>query len=224
MIMKKFGFIAAFVMVASVCAQAQEQKFSKWTVTPRVGMNVSNLVGGKAPGTDSKIGFTGGADVEYRPIKLLGISAGCFFNTQNSALHINAMYRDERWDIDKKYHTLAMQNIAVPLLLNAHVWNGLTVKAGVQFTRWTRSRGKYDADGYVIDLDGEKVPFHEKSSDHADKMKTSMTMPIAVAYEYKNIELDVRYLVGAYKLSSNEKTPNHHPKSLVVTLGYKFGL
>lgn len=179
--------------------------------------------------------------MEYRPIKLLGISAGCFFNTQNSALHITAMYREQYAHIDQRFHTLAMQNIAVPLLINAHVWNGLTVKAGVQFTRWTRSRGKYDADGYTIkrdfetgqvepwepgmpEADGEKIPFHEKGSKHADKMKTSMTMPIAVAYEYKNIELDVRYLVGAYKMSSGEETPNHHPKSLLITLGYKIGL
>lgn len=49
-------------MAMSVSAKAQQ--FSKWSVTPRVGLNISNVVGGKAPGTDSNVGFTGGVDAE----------------------------------------------------------------------------------------------------------------------------------------------------------------
>lgn len=234
--MKKLCFVAAFLMAVCACAQAQD--FSKWTVTPRVGFNVSNLVGGKAPGKDSKIGFTGGADVEYRPINLLGVSLGCFFNSQNSSVDYTLLHRDAYFHIDQKVHSVAMQNIAIPLLLNAHVGKGLTVKAGVQLTWWTRARLKYEADGYYIEpngnsgqieplpdegeADGKRVEYHSTGDSKADCMKTSLTMPVAVSYAYKNVELDVRYLIGAYKMSGADNIANHHPKSLVITIGYHF--
>lgn len=60
--MKKFTLLFALLMAMSVSAKAQQ--FSKWSVTPRVGLNISNVVGGKAPGTDSNVGFTGGVDAE----------------------------------------------------------------------------------------------------------------------------------------------------------------
>ena len=47
-------------------------------------------------------------------------------------------------------------------------------------------------------------------------------MPVALAYEYKNIELEVRYNIGSYGLSSAGYTD--HNKSLTITLGYRFGL
>lgn len=232
---KKFRLIVAFVMAASVCAQAQGQKFSKWTVTPRVGFNVSNLVYGKAPGKDSKLGFTGGADVEYRPFKLVGVSLGCYFYSQNSSVDYTVFYRDHYTHIDQRFHTWAMQNVSFPLLLNAHVWKGLTVKVGAQLVWWTYSRMKYKTDGYYIErdwntgpvptlpdgveADGEKMPYYRDGDWQAKDMKYSLTMPVALSYAYKNIELDVRYQVGAYKLWAND-CPNHHPKSLVVTLGY----
>lgn len=241
--MKKFGLCAAFLMAASVGAQVQAQEFSKWVVIPRVGMNVSNLVGDKAPGTDSKLGFTGGVDVEYRPVKYLGVSLGCYYYTQNSKLNITWMYREYNEHIDKHIHALAMQNVSFPLLLNAHVWKGLTVKAGVQFVHWTRSRLKYDREGYYIELPfengqipsewlengvpdgvGERVPVSESRSEDARHMHNSLTMPIALAYEYKNVELEVGYNVGSMKLTDSHGCGNHHPKSLLLTLGYKFDL
>ena len=60
--MKKFTLLCALLIAKSVRTKAQQ--FSKWSVTPRVGLNISNVVGGKAPGTDSKVGFTGGVDAE----------------------------------------------------------------------------------------------------------------------------------------------------------------
>lgn len=235
---KKLELVAAFVMAAGVSAQAQEQKFSKWTVTPRVGFNVSNLVEGKAPGKDSKLGFTGGADVEYRPVKFLGVSLGCYFNTQNSSVDFVDVYDGTTWGKIQRTHTLAMYNVSAPLMLNFHVWKGLAVKTGVQLVYWNRSRLKYDFDGYRLIPTGssgtfeflpdgslvgdyEKKEYHGKGSSKVGNMDLSLTMPIALSYEYKNVELDVRYLMGAYKLFSND-FPNHHPKSLLVTIGYNF--
>ena len=53
----KWFSLCAFLLMAS---GAMAQEFGKWAITPRVGMNVSNLVGHNAPGKDSKLGFTGG--------------------------------------------------------------------------------------------------------------------------------------------------------------------
>lgn len=236
----KWFSLCAFLLIAS---GATAQEFSKWAVTPRVGMNVSNLVGYNAPGKDSKLGFVGGVDVEYRPVMYLGISLGCYYYTQNSKLHITRMFREYNKHIDDNIHALEMENVSFPLLLNAHVWNGLTVKAGVQFVHWTRSRQKYDSEGYYVELPfdtgqipsewlengvpdgvGERIPVSESSSEKSQNMHNSLTMPIAVAYEYKNVELEVGYNIGSVKLSDSHGCGNHHPKSLVLTLGYKFGL
>lgn len=222
---------------------ATAQEFGKWVVTPRVGMNVSNLVGHNAPGKDCKLGFTGGLDVEYRPVRYMGVSLGCYFYTQNSKLHITELLQYYDRKITEDYHTIAMQNISVPLMLNAHVWKGLTVKAGVQYVHWTRSSAKYDTEGYMIKLPedigmipfewqengipdgiGERIDVSGSDSREASHMHNSLTLPIAVAYEYKNVELDVRYNLGSVKLSGSHGCGNYHPKSLVLTLGYKFEL
>lgn len=46
--MKKFTLLFALLKAMGVSAKAQQ--FSKWPVTPRVGVNISNVVRGKAPG------------------------------------------------------------------------------------------------------------------------------------------------------------------------------
>lgn len=46
--MKKFTLLFALLKAMGVSAKAQQ--ISKWPVTPRVGVNISNVVRGKAPG------------------------------------------------------------------------------------------------------------------------------------------------------------------------------
>lgn len=46
--MKKFTSLFALLMAMGVSAKAQQ--FSKWPVTPRVGVNISNVVIGIGPG------------------------------------------------------------------------------------------------------------------------------------------------------------------------------
>lgn len=46
--MKKLTLLFALLMAMGVSAKAQQ--FSKWPVTPRVGVNISNVVIGIGPG------------------------------------------------------------------------------------------------------------------------------------------------------------------------------
>lgn len=46
--MKKFTLLFALLMAMGVSAKAQQ--FCKWPVTPRVGVNISNVVIGIGPG------------------------------------------------------------------------------------------------------------------------------------------------------------------------------
>ena len=76
--MKK-GFIMAALMLMALAANAQK----KWTVTPQVGINLSDLQGSDAPDCmKTTVGFIGGAEVEYRPTSLFGVSIGAFYSVK----------------------------------------------------------------------------------------------------------------------------------------------
>ena len=237
--MKKFTLLFALLMAMSVSAKTQQ--FSKWSVTPRLGMNISNVVGGKAPGTDSKVGITGGVDAEYRPIKYLGLSLGCYYATMNSKVDLTEIFQTNLGRLESHYHSITTGKLLVPLMLNVHIYKGLTAKIGAQGNLMLSAKAKSRITGYEIipdqqpsdqpilgegteEIEGTKVPMDESHSLSVKNSynKSTLSMPVALAYEYKNIELEVRYNIGSYGLSSAGYTDTN--KSLTITLGYRFGL
>lgn len=235
--MKKLMMLFVMLLI-TMGVSAQTQKFSKWTITPRVGFNITKISVGDGIETDSKAGFTGGVDAEYRPIKWVGASLGCYFATANSNYDYTEFLRSSYFDFQEHYHSVSMQKIIVPLMVNAHVYKGLTAKIGVQLNYLLRARTKMDFTGYYIrpssnshltyddhgQIEGEHVEMNETESVDVKRAynKSTLSLPVALSYEYKNIELEACYNIGSYGIASARSS--RYNKCFSLTIGYRFHL
>lgn len=235
----------------------------------------------------ASIGF--GAEVEYKSWKSMGISLGVFYEQQNAiakqlsmanALDYAGGFIDHLYwnfpenEVDQpleqvcarvdylKRRTYQQRQLIIPLMVNYHVWKGLTVKAGLEYSRLLGGHEKHDylvselASGEVSDykfeyyvyspitwdrekerwlLDPETYIYtpgpkrqYQKSESTKEMYKmyrNNLSVPFAIAYEYKNLELEARYHWGLTRLFRTKysygKTTNN---SFLITLGYRFEL
>ena len=187
---------------------AQDGSRSRWTVTPRVGTNVSTFNGLKRYATDEdgsvvvagdmdakrKWGVTLGADVEWRMKERIGFSGGWFFS-------------------DQGYEHFHQYCFNMPLLVHFYAAPGLTLKTGVQ------------VDGLV----SARQTVGGKRLNVLNSLKTvGLVLPVGVSYDYRLYTVDVRYCLGLTdwcdvhqynRLGTSWKT-----YSLWLTLGYRFNL
>ena len=81
--MKNLFLIAALALMP--WATNAQNSNSKFTITPRIGMTVSDFSGSKLKEAYSpKAGFVAGVDAEYNFSKLFGVSLGVFYNMQGA--------------------------------------------------------------------------------------------------------------------------------------------
>lgn len=81
--MKNLFLIAALALMP--WASNAQNSNSKFTITPRIGMTVSDFSGSKLKEAYSpKAGFVVGVDAEYNFSKLFGVSLGVFYNMQGA--------------------------------------------------------------------------------------------------------------------------------------------
>lgn len=131
--MKKIMLIAAF-MVASIGAFAQHSVGS-FTIQPKVGLNIANVT--DADDADPRIGFVGGAELEYQATDIFSITGGVLYSMQG------AKADDE---------TSKLDYINIPILANVYVTKGLAVKLGIQPAFNVNSKGSADVDAKSFDF------------------------------------------------------------------------
>jgi hypothetical protein len=183
--------LAVALMVIAVSAKAQYSA-GDITVQPKVGLNFATMSSGYL---DYKTGFVCGVEGEYHASSLIGISAGFLYSDQGA-----------KGDDYVNYGTWNVQYINVPILANFYLFKGFAVKAGIQPGFKTGSNHKFE---------GEKIDYssYTKSFD--------FSIPVGVSYEFKNICLDVRGVLGCTDVY---KTDDVNNTLVQVTLGYKFKL
>ena len=91
-----------------------QNEVGKWSIEPQIGFDVSNLT--KA-GLDSKIGFCGGVNIEYKITKPLSMSIGTIYSVEGA--------KDGQAKLSPTY-------INIPLRANLYVTDNLSLNAGVQ--------------------------------------------------------------------------------------------
>lgn len=208
MIMKKILF-AALMLVASTTAFAQHAQGS-FTLQPKVGMNIANMT--DMDNNDPRIGFVGGAELEYQATDIFSVSAGVLYSMQGCKLDKSATVWGYKLNGDVTYKT---DYINIPILANVYVAKGLAVKLGVQPGFNVNAKAKVS--GSAAGLSGNKTV------DLADNVKTfDFTIPVGLSYEYSNVVLDARYNWGLTKITDGDNSPKH--SVFQITLGYKFDL
>lgn len=235
---------------------ANAQTTGRFTITPRVGVMVSDLAGSDYKSLyESKAGLGIGADVEYRINDVLGLSLGAFYTQQGAKTNMALLYGSKSVtpnqgefipykmtdeitqmgtvdDIDfnrkdynqylyYRFQKTKLDFLSVPVLLQAHVWDGLTVKLGVQCDILLNAKIETELEAGV---DG--VITHSKPEIDVDDTKNvAFSIPVGVSYSYKNIELDARYLWGVSKINKQQDDEgNYKNSSFMITLGYNFHL
>ena len=174
------------------------------TIQPRVGFNLANLT----DGGDMRLGFAGGAEVEYQATDMFSISAGAMFSMQGS----QDDQRIDGVDVDAK---IRLNYIHMPIMANVYVAKGLAIKLGIQPGVNITAEYEIEAAGISMSGDLDGAPFHY------DMKTLDFSIPIGISYEYNNFVIDGRYNWGLTKVVDGAKDKN---SVFQFTIGYKFDL
>ena len=190
-----------------------QQETGSWTLTPRVGINSSNMSVedlwtdlDHAVGAKRKWGFVGGLDAEYHAWQQIGISVGAYYSNEG--------YTYGTVDnLGKVTQTLHFINI--PVLVNFYIepniLPGLALKAGVQL-------------GYLVS--GKHKDNVTSITNTSDFKRVNVSIPAGISYCYRNFVADLRYNIGLINLCNVELAVEDSWKtnSLWLTVGYQFKL
>ncbi len=151
--MKKFILLVFVTLLTWSVATAQ-----KWHITPQIGINLSDLQGSdKYSYFSTTTGLVGGVEVERRLNDLLGLSLGGFYSIKGCNPNITYVCIERRENvkvIDYQEHCkqIKLSYLSLPLLVNFHLWKGLTLKGGIQYSHNIRAREKRQGEGYISPL------------------------------------------------------------------------
>ncbi|MBR1463801.1 MAG: outer membrane beta-barrel protein [Prevotella sp.] len=193
--MKKTLLLSVFMLLA-VGARAQK----KWTFTPQVGINVCDMQGSDALECYKMVVEPiAGVEAEYRPTRLFGISLGGFYSVKgcnpNFTFVVRDGSKDEHYaDCNVHYNRYELRYLSFPLMLNFHVWKGLTAKCGFQYSNLITARDKghvagftnYEYDEfYSVDPDYAMRGFYPGTTAPAPSSE-KMSNPVSLDHDFNN--------------------------------------
>ena len=234
--------MAIVCWTADLMAQNQTGKLS---IKPMAGVNFSGFTNASTDIYRMKVGFTGGAELEYGINPILGLSFGLIYSQEGAKIDgsLEGTVIDENGDtwmtstsMDGK---LNCSYLNLPLLANFNIpaIKGLTYKVGFQVG--ILASDKMSTKGMIVMLnpnylssssyainDGRKpnqvLGYNTEMSDVCKSI--DFGLPIGLSYEYKNIVLDARYYFGLTKIDKTDNPDTARNQYLSITLGYKFHL
>lgn len=228
----------ASLFLTALTASAQQEP-GTWSIIPRVGVNLSNLSDNTVLLDDNggqldskfKAGMRAGAEVEYQLDRVLSLSAGVFYSMQGSRYSDYSYYEGKAADepTTSKYTGYNncksdRQYLAVPITVNGYLARNFAVKVGVQFGYLLKASEHFETQSYTVDKQGQ---YTYDATDASDQTVTSnaqrfdVSIPIGLSYEYQNVVLDARYLLGV--TGSNELIATKN-RTFEFTVGYRFAL
>ena len=190
--MKK-TIITIMLAIVSMATFAQNEP-GTLTIYPRVGVNFSKFA-------DSGIYYSNSntyTESEFKTGLVLGVE-GEYQLSDLFALGTGVLYsqQGERYDLpsdSKEYDKVKYDNINIPLLAVFKTRIGLSVKCGLQ-------------PEFVINNPDFKA------------RKVNLSLPLGVAYEYRNLCLDLRYNLGMTNVMDLDGISSKN-RTIMLTLGY----
>ena len=250
--MRKIIILA--VMACSAGSMSAQNAKGQFSVKPMAGINISTINGGETDDPyKSKVGFTGGAELEYGVNDWLGLSLGVMYSQQGAKVETSSTTKqaaelggDYTIQTTKK-GKLKTDYLNLPLMANFYIpaVKGLSVKTGIQLGILISGKLNVETDPKVIEVPNNF--YNHMISDYPNIPKECLTMtefcksvdfgiPVGLSYEYKNIVLDARYYFGLTNCEDINKIPKDFysqipislkdikNRYLSITLGYRFRL
>ena len=240
--MKKL--ILLMVFACCTAAMKAQNPIGGLSIKPMAGVNISGFVNGTDEMYSTKVGFTGGAELEYGVNRWLGMSLGMIYSQQGAKIDADA----EMTVIDdtgQRYYVavdtkgkLKCNYLNLPLMANVYIpaVKGLAVKAGVQVGILTSDRITADVltatvkplsdyqGGVYASVDDFATLTSQRVSQSDVCKSLDFGIPVGLSYEFKNVSLDARYYFGLKKIDKTEDPDNARNGCLSITLGYRFHL
>ena len=224
--MRRLFLLSLFVL--SVFSVQAQPKWGTWSVVPHVGVSFANLTNDAVHVADdrishsqTRIGFSGGADVYYQLTDKLALSggvaytqAGCNFKDipADLSLRSGTVFHDS-------YFNLAY--VDVPLLAHVYVSKGLAFSLGFQPSFLTKATAHAEMQDYETDGKGgikyDKNVVSEGDIKTSFK-KTAFAIPVGISYEYENVMLTARYNIGLSKVYNHDVSDSKN-KIITVSVG-----
>jgi len=230
---KKLIFSLLSLMV-STAAVAQSE--SKWAVKPMAGMTVATLTGDDTSDISSSLAWAGGVEASLKLSDRLSLSSGVIYTRERVKSDSRQAVSTLSMSMELSNARMTFERINVPLMADLHLGYGISLKAGLQAGFRIGYTATVDYEGFYVKPTDQnvlvgspewqaqpRVPVSGKETSHnATAIRTfDLSVPVGLSYEWKNVELDVRYHFG---LTNIMKDQNAKRRCLMVTLGYNFQL
>lgn len=225
-------FLLCLFLFTLFGAQAQP-KWGTWSVVPHVGVSFANLTNeaiyvlySGTSHSQTRIGFSGGADVYYQLTDKLALSGGVAYT------QAGCNYKDVPADLSAKSGTVFHDSyynlgyVDVPLLAHIYISKDLALSIGCQPSFLTKATAHAEMQDYETDgKGGIKYDKNEVSEGDAKSLfkKTAFAIPVGISYEYENVMLMARYNFGFSNVYSHDLGDSKN-RIITVSVGYKFNL
>ena len=231
---KKNLILSLLALMASTAATAQGAP--KWTVKPMAGMTVATLTGDDTSDISSSLAWAGGVEASLKLSDRLSLSSGVIYTRERIKSDERIVHGDISYQLELSNARMTFERINVPLMADLHLGYGISLKAGLQAGFRIGYTATVDYEGFYVKPTDQavvvgspewqalpRVPISGKETSHnATAIRTfDLSVPVGLSYEWKNVELDVRYHFG---LTNIMKDQNAKRRCLMVTLGYNFQL
>lgn len=222
-----------FLFVLTLFGAQAQPKWGTWSVVPHVGISFANLTNdvigvadNRISHSQTRIGFSGGADVYYQLSDKLALSGGVAYT------QAGCNFKDVPADLNAKYGTVIhnayfnLGYVDVPLLAHIYISKDLALSIGCQPSFLTKATSHTEMQEYETDGKGgikyDKNEVSEGDVKHWYK-KTAFAIPVGISYEYENVMLMARYNFGLSNVYGHDLGDSKN-RIITVSVGYKFNL
>ena len=206
------------MMVATITASAQREA-GAMTLQPKLGFGLTSVTNynpyaGTKIDKSVKVGGLAGIEFEYQLTPMFSLAAAANYTIQGAQWSDYSVA-----GMDLKDITMELQYVNVPIVLNAYLFQGFAVKAGLQFGLLTSAKTSMETKNVPGFTDGK----HESEDFKKECKKLDISIPFGASYEFSNVVIDARYNLGLTKINK-EGSDACKNSVFMLTFGYKFDI
>lgn len=207
--MKSFILTFFLLFILTPCSMNAQKRSIEYSLKPCAGINVSSLA--RSKNAKTIVGLAAGADFYvHQKGSPFVFSLGAIYSQEGAKASQEVPFYERPYGRERTPRKVnrKIDYLQVPLMLHSAPWYGFSAGTGILLE--LRVHDDYESDDGVLIVKGSTEPF-------------VVALPLALSYEYKNVSLDFRYILGLTNVSkavgSDEKQ-----STFQFTLGYKFHL